>query len=93
MLVTRLVTKDVLDGAQVDQNRNGVVMDRREIKAYRVGDWKLIRYPNNIKTELYNLANDPLEKENLAASQPERVKEMSAAFKAILKAKGHRFLK
>jgi len=45
------------------------------------GDWKLIKF--NVKTpkksyfELYNIKNDLSEKNNLAASQPALVKELS----------------
>ena len=40
----------------------------------RQGDWKLIwRTPLPQVVELYNLAQDPSEKTNLAAEQPEKV--------------------
>jgi len=47
--------------------------------AVRVGEWKLIvqaTLPGKI--ELFNIANDPEEAENLAAKYPERVKELMA---------------
>ena len=49
----------------------------------RVGNWKLIRvFWNNPdqtdRHELYNLADDPGEAHNLAAAQPERVKQLAA---------------
>jgi len=44
-------------------------------QALRSGDWKLIVHANG-QPELFNLAVDPYEKRNLAASQPERVAEM-----------------
>jgi arylsulfatase A-like enzyme len=40
--------------------------------AVRSGDWKLIEFFESKSTELYNLAADPGEKNNLAASDPER---------------------
>lgn len=43
--------------------------------AVRKGDWKLILRPSG-KVELFNLGNDPREKTNLAADQPERVEEL-----------------
>lgn len=46
-------------------------------KALRKGPWKLV---NN---ELYNLSEDPQEKNDLAAKYPERVAEMVAACEAI----------
>jgi arylsulfatase A-like enzyme len=63
-----------------------------DMGAIRAGDWKLVRYhtPNmvaaveqprqsanlEIKTELFNLADDPNEKNNLAESNPEKLKEL-----------------
>ena len=46
--------------------------------AVRRGDWKL--YAMNQRLQLFNLAKDPAEKVNLAASFPRRVKELKAAF-------------
>ncbi len=49
-------------------------------KALRKGDWKLVRYnvlyPDKITTELYNVVADPGEANNLAAENPEMVKEL-----------------
>lgn len=43
----------------------------------REGDWKLIwRTPLPAAVELYNIAQDPSEKTNLAAQQPEKVAEL-----------------
>jgi len=43
--------------------------------AVRQGDWKLVRYdvftPEKTTTELYNLANDPGEENNIAEANPE----------------------
>jgi arylsulfatase A-like enzyme len=47
--------------------------------AVRHGDWKLISwYEPGMSDELYNLADDLSETNNLASSQPERVAEMRA---------------
>ena len=43
--------------------------------AIRRGDWKLI-VQGRAKPELFNLADDPYEKTNLAAKQPDRVGEL-----------------
>ncbi len=56
----------------------------------RSGDWKLIRlYCDNEdqsnRYELYDLASDPGERNNLAASQPARVKELAARLDTYLK--------
>ena len=59
--------------------------------AIRVGDWKLLINPaefkRNVKcspVELYNLAEDMGEKQNLADAQPGRVKEMRARLDALI---------
>jgi arylsulfatase A-like enzyme len=46
---------------------NGVIRD---------GDWKLIEWFDDGELELYNLSQDLSEKTNLAAQQPEQVKEL-----------------
>ena len=62
--------------------------------AVRMGDWKLVKASNSkgfpgalpgdrpdLKdAELYNLARDIGEKNNLAATEPEKVKQLSAAW-------------
>ena len=54
--------------------------ERKGRLAVRQGDWKLIRYdvfiPENTTTELYNLANDPGEENNIAEANPEITKKM-----------------
>jgi arylsulfatase A-like enzyme len=43
----------------------------------REGDWKLVwRTPLPASVELYNIAQDPSEKNNLAAQNPEEVAEL-----------------
>jgi arylsulfatase A-like enzyme len=45
----------------------------------RQGDWKLIKFTDkNVKPELYDLARDPFETNNLAATEAERVQHLSA---------------
>lgn len=46
--------------------------------AIRSGDWKLIEFLEDGRLELYNLASDIGEKQNLAKEQPEKVKELLA---------------
>jgi len=47
--------------------------------AIRKGDWKLVRLATLPgKTELFNLANDPEEKTNVADQHPEIVSELNA---------------
>ncbi|MGV8094080.1 MAG: sulfatase/phosphatase domain-containing protein [Mangrovibacterium sp.] len=44
--------------------------------AIRLGDYKLIRFWNLKKTELYNLKEDPGELNDLSGKDPEKVKEL-----------------
>jgi arylsulfatase A-like enzyme len=53
-------------------------------RAIITGDWKLIRYPRANQTQLFNLQDDPDEKNNLAATQPARVAELTALLKKKL---------
>lgn len=47
-------------------------------------EWKLIRFPSEEPTELYNLADDIGEKKNLAKQHPEKVQEMEKLLDAWL---------
>jgi len=48
-------------------------------RALRIGDWKIVSESENNGTwELYNLKNDRAESRDLAAQNPDRVKEMAA---------------
>ncbi len=46
------------------------------------GDWKLMEFLEEGKQELYNLANDPSEKENLTLKYPEKTKDLHDKLKA-----------
>lgn len=72
----------------------GTIPERRAI---RMGDWKLLLNANDkdaeestavrvdgTKIELFNLASDLGEKKNLAAEQPEKVKELRAKLDALM---------
>jgi len=50
--------------------------------AIRRGDWKLIEWSEDNRAELFNLAADPGEKNDLAAKEPERVKKLRAELHA-----------
>ena len=67
------------------------VADRKTIfwknargKAIRDGDWKLVAEARGA-WELYNLADDPTELENLASSEPGKVSELQAAWNRWLR--------
>jgi arylsulfatase A-like enzyme len=50
--------------------------------AVRKGDWKLVEYFDADRKELYNLADDISEKNNLASKNPEKVAELQGLLKA-----------
>lgn len=53
--------------------------------AIRQGDWKLITFYEEDKVELYNLANDPGEKLNLAAEYPEKLAQLQSLMHEYIK--------
>ena len=55
--------------------------------ALRKGDWKLIYRHRTQELELYNLAEDLSEKNNIADQNPEKLAEMAQIMTAELKAK------
>ena len=55
---------------------------RGEKYGVRAGSWKLIEGPAEGTLELFDLASDPAERVNLAASEPERVAELRALIAA-----------
>ena len=72
-----------LEGAP--SNPRSLFFEHEGNAALREGDWKLVGkgallrdgIRPKVKWELYNLAADPNEQHNLAAAEPERVKEMA----------------
>lgn len=65
--------------------RQEVVYDIEPFRAaVRVGDWKLVwRAVLPSKVELFNLRQDPFEKTDLAASNPEKVAELQRRIEAL----------
>jgi arylsulfatase len=47
-----------------------------ENRGLRLGDWKIVAAGKDAPWELYNLADDRAESKNLAASQPEKLREL-----------------
>ncbi len=59
--------------------------DHQDAHALRQGDWKAVyskRMPHELKWELYNLAEDRCELNDLAGKSPERIKQMSHDWEA-----------
>jgi hypothetical protein len=54
----------------------------------RAGDWKLIKRYGGRKFELFNLKKDLSEKNDLADTMPDKVRELDAMLKAWLKKTG-----
>lgn len=59
--------------------------------AIRSGDWKLIYYYENNKTELFNLAQDPSESVDLASKFPDRVQTLKRLLDLRLEETGAKF--
>ncbi len=59
--------------------------------AVRAGDWKLIRWYEDDRLELYNLADDVGESRNRAADEPERVQALARLLSDWLREVGARF--
>ena len=55
---------------------------------FRSGDWKLIEFYHYKNHELYNLANDPGERHNLAKAKPAEAKRLRAKLAAWQKRMG-----
>src|SRR5438270_9439847 len=62
--------------------REAIFWEHEGNAAVRVGDWKLVRLGRKGMWELYNLKTDRTELHDLAAAQPDRVKELAATWEA-----------
>ena len=79
------------------EGRKELILEATTRTAYRNGDWTMIppyngpainknvniEYGNSLEFQLYNLKNDPSQQNNLAKSQPEKLKEMLSNFVKI----------
>jgi arylsulfatase A-like enzyme len=66
---------------KVQAVRDAIFLAYRDVqRSVRRGQWKLIRYPEVNKTQLFDLAADPFEMKDLAAdpAQADRIKELMA---------------
>lgn len=57
-------------------------------RAIRDDRWKLIRYPQINKTQLFDLQNDPFEKNDLSSKETAKVPELTSKLEASLKSYG-----
>ncbi|MBI5767457.1 MAG: arylsulfatase [Verrucomicrobia bacterium] len=71
------VSKALLDPKAKGRDTLVLQNNNQQPLALRAGTWKLLTRPNGA-SELYDLANDLAETKNLAASEPERAKELAA---------------
>mgnify|MGYP003608921239 CR=1 FL=1 len=62
--------------------RDALFWEHEGNAAVRVGDWKLVRFGRAGAWELYDLKADRTEQHDLAAAQPERVRELAAKWEA-----------
>lgn len=84
----RSFKQQLLTGKQsaFERSEHFMWLEKTTKQAMRLGDWKIIRDDIQKPAELYDLKNDPLEANNLAAKEPERLKQMTAAMDAHLAA-------
>lgn len=75
---------------EVDANR-GILWRTTPTGAIRQGDDKLIEFFEDGRLELYNLKADPYEKNNLAATQPEKAQRLRRALDEWRKSVGAPF--
>lgn len=79
-----------LSGEKTTPPHNALYWRFGEQMAVRLGDWKLVRYDNHVDdngggishAKLYNLASDVGEAKDLAASEPEKLKELQSKWDA-----------
>jgi arylsulfatase len=62
--------------------REAIYWEHEGNRAIRVGDWKLVAKGAQGSWELYNIARDRSEQNDLAADQPDRVERMAAMWQA-----------
>ena len=72
-----------IENAPID--REAIYWEHEGNRAIRVGDWKLVAKGEKGKWELYNIADDRAELNDLAAAQPDRVEKMSQMWQAWAK--------
>ena len=84
MPIDGISLKASLIGEGKQQSRENIFFHHALGKALRKGDWKIVGI-NKKKWELYNLAEDPVELNDLSKSNPEKLKEMISEWEAMSK--------
>jgi arylsulfatase len=77
-LAGRSLVPALAGDARID--RDAIFFKHQGNRGLRLGDWKIVASGPDAPWELYNLANDRAEMHDLAAVQPERVKELAAVW-------------
>ncbi|MCL4112066.1 UNVERIFIED_CONTAM: hypothetical protein GTU68_015700 [Idotea baltica] len=72
--------KATFAGGSID--REAIYFEHEGNRAIRAGDWKLVAKSNTGPWELYNIALDRSEQNNLAADEPARVRVLTAMWQA-----------
>jgi arylsulfatase A-like enzyme len=67
-----------LEGKDAGEPHHSVYWRFGQLKAARVGEWKIVRTWDNQSVELYNLAQDVGEQKDLSADYPSHVKELDS---------------
>ena len=60
-----------------------IPINRSPMLSLRQGNWKLLMNPDRSRVELYDLARDPLEVDNVASAHPDEVELLSASLMAF----------
>lgn len=66
-------------------SNDGYTSQTKPHSAIRRGDWKLLYFYEDKRTELYHLKRDPYEKSNLAESNPEKASDLLTELQTYLK--------
>lgn len=80
----------LLKGETSDERNSLYTAYRNSVRAVRTNDWKMIRYPKQNYSQLFNLKSDPLEINNLAylPEYQSKLTEMTALLAEGYKASG-----